>query len=69
MSSTGSTGTQMVDTATAADLLGHSVWTITRWCRIGRLPGARQPGHLWQIPLDAVHALLAPHHPATETES
>lgn len=59
-----------VPTAVAAQMLGKSVATITRWCRAaeqarltgGRcqcLPGAVQVGRGWQVPLTDIHHLLA----------
>ena len=46
----------------AAQLLGLHVKTITRWCRSGKLPGARlSMGNRklgWRIPISPVELLL-----------
>lgn len=60
MSTVSSVVAEMVPAKTAATLLGVSKWTITRWCRIGRIPGAVQPGLAWRVPLAAVQTLLTP---------
>jgi excisionase family DNA binding protein len=56
---TGSTGDDLVETDAAAAMLGVSEWTVTRWCRRGRLR-TRRPGYAWQVYRDSIEALLAP---------
>lgn len=46
-----------ITTAEAADMLGNSYWTVSEWCRTGRLP-CKRVGHGYLVSRAEVEALI-----------
>ena len=51
---------EYVGTARAAEILGVTIATVSRWCREGKIAGAKQdaPGKPWRIPIAEIERLL-----------
>ena len=60
MDNADATDRETVGSATAAQMLRVHRRTIVRWCQNGHISRAIRPGHAWEIPLDAIRALLTP---------
>ena len=53
---------EYVGTAHAAEILGVTMATVSRWCREGKIAGAEQdaPGKPWRISVAEIERLLEP---------